>query len=441
MSISTATNSTTDPRISTTNVPPKLSCQNKVIEEIIAKQFTVAFQNVSEFEQAEVVLLGETHNEPFHRVSNGMLLDAAYRPQDIVLVENVPGYASRSKQVSAVERDITIAGWDHPRRLEAESSHTQSFSTFLKVIENLCFKPISRSDWLIKLGDLIKCYPQYRPQEEAYYRQEIEKEFGHYPKEEQTKIAELLICSISTEWLDFIYDYLDSTIPLRNECMIDQISSHSFSGRRVFVIAGNTHFTPPLKKELFVESARGLEILHSGLAGKKYVILQPKRNSKEESYIRYIIKKKWSSYSQSEKVIAVAATTGLTLLATALLPIVGGVMGARTLKRKLTPFHPTDLKCKKYDIRGLLNNYQELFSRYCYMDFDDFKLAEAICGKYNQPLATEGYFSSLMKEEIEALKTEMDAEIKKNQEAINNAKASITFLGTTILFGSKDATD
>lgn len=419
MSISGATNSTNPTSIA----PPILTSQDKVLSDIIAKHFTVVFQNVAEFEEAEVILLAESHNEPFHREWNAKLIDASIRPHDIVLVEYIPGMASFSGQVSKVKSNLTIDGWDHPCRLEDDRRRYKTFCRFLEAIEALLFKPDSHTNWLTEIGKLIKCYPQYRSWDKPFFQQEIKRDFGRYTKEEQPKIAEALICNIAIEWGDYFEAGVGATLASRNDHMVDQIAAHSFAGRRIYVIAGGRHLIDEnngLNPNWDAEASRAITALREGLNGKKYIILDPIRNPNDGSYALYKFKEKWNSYSTDERI----KTVGSAAAALPFVPIIGARMGYRALKRELTPFHPSDLKSGCYTREYVC--YLNLVERFIYKDLDALYFAEGICKKYNQPL----------RESERNIRNEIRVKIEIVNYAKKNCIASVSILGRHIILNS-----
>lgn len=348
------------------------------IAQLIDKHFDVKFQNISKIEEAQVILLGDHHGDQHYRTINSMLIKQLYQPQDIVLVEAPQEYCSFSRQITKFETGINISGWDHPNRISDTSLFTMRFQKFLALAED-----IRLDDWLNWIGEVIKLYPQNREMEEAYYLQQIQTDFGHYTKKERPVIAKAILSSIAIEWADYLFNYIGSTFVQRNLHMVDQINAHYFTDRKVFVIAGRHHLFEPEDTKLDQRRIDGIEKLHSGLAGKKFLILTAKQTpipSPPASNFD-LLKSYWQKSNWQDRTKIVAGGLGIGLISLVALPIIG----VGVLIRKFQPFIPSDLDDGDTDVRPLIAKYALLGFHY-YQNSKEMKIGDVISSKYNQEI-------------------------------------------------------
>lgn len=257
----------------------------------ILQNYDVHSRTVDRIEDAEYILLGETHTNVTHQELNSKLVQELYRPQDIILYECSSDEPVDVDQLPFLDIPYTRKGWDHP--IIRKEIH-KNFCKMRIVLMAANFLDENHAT-LEKVRSLIELYPQFQKTDD--FLEETEKDFGGLSQDELDAVARVILYSVANEWIQFDYHHIFDTFTERNISLVEQLNENYFDGRRVFAVAGSLHYIPSKTLQGRNQEclARGQEILNEDLKTKKYVILNPKSQAS-------II---WNSMSTVKKIIFV----------------------------------------------------------------------------------------------------------------------------------------
>ncbi len=199
------------------------------IDRYVRDHFHVISSNVEHINDAEVICLGETHGTFSHMYRNAQLIDAISEKQDLLLVEHDDNLSFRSDQAKYLRKQLPLKGWD---KLDADTIEELSLAMQMDPID---------------LIGLIF--------------------FGEFPIDREEQI----------NWAN---QKIIDDLPGRNSHMCKTIEENRKPGRRIYVIGGKGHFTPPQNLSEngldFTPQNEAYKQTLSYLKTKKYAVMIPK---------------------------------------------------------------------------------------------------------------------------------------------------------------------
>lgn len=90
------------------------SVSNLLVEKLIYNNYIVSLKSSKAIEDAQLICLAETHNREDIRLQNAKIINALYRPGDLVLVEELSHVSLTQpfRSTKYVTIPIDIKGWD-----------------------------------------------------------------------------------------------------------------------------------------------------------------------------------------------------------------------------------------------------------------------------------------------------------------------------------------
>ena len=225
----------------------------------INENYTVEFQseNLSSPEEAEIVLLCETHSDEIIMSRNAQLIDLFVEKSKWVLVEGVPSMVEidqrKNPQSCYVKGSVEVMGWDRgtvPSVLGCSPKLTEAFLE----------KDRRQAEFLLK-----RFGPKDSMNEEEV--ETLESEFMEF-------VFQLLDAMQEEENFDFMERTWNS-FQGRNQAMIETLEKTKHSMSQRFVIAGEFHL---VEKEGSNDPRTSITPLRDYLRDKKAVILRFKPN-------------------------------------------------------------------------------------------------------------------------------------------------------------------
>jgi hypothetical protein len=227
------------------------------IKKIIDENYRSVEKNVDHLDEAEVILLGETHTRQDHRKINAKLIDALSEPSDCLFVEDGESspHPEQSKQIQYIRKRLTTRGWDLD---ELKGLNVLIFAKMSRVF-SLLFSLVALPATLAT-GSLPSAV---------------------IPWASANGILSITFFILGMKELKEINDQIID----RNRNLCKVIEKSIGADRRLFVIAGSGHFTPMSKinasvriLNLFYEdkSLKAYQETIDYLKNKKFAILIPK---------------------------------------------------------------------------------------------------------------------------------------------------------------------
>jgi len=224
-----------------------------------SSQYSV-ITNVESVDEAQIICLGETHSSGYHRKINGAVIDSLYRPGDIVLVEgevSSEGGKKHSAQISEVKNPVEIRSWDIVKS-ESDRKFHEAMSS------EITFR------FFMNIGVILASFIGSKILKATYGTDYYLGAVG------RGVLPTVSIASLGIKMLRRTYDKL----PIRNRNMCETIEEESGLGknRRIFVIAGITHFQEchPFWKTIGFSNEGTIHETMKYLEGKKFAILIPR---------------------------------------------------------------------------------------------------------------------------------------------------------------------
>ncbi len=265
-----------------------LQIQREKINQLVKENYRVVISNVDQLDEAQIICLGESHNNEIHKEINAQIVDTLYEDESILLVEETSQENNEQskilyeneilpEQAKYVKKAIKIQGWD----IEFDENRRKELHEFVKA--STIYKKPKVSDFLT-LSKITKVDKDLENNELSNCCQ-ITKIFSFFCTWCCTAIF-IKSCTpcIKKYYKNKAYQGLQEIInevPIRNQKMCETIQHVLETHKKVFIIAGNKHFD-------FVEEGEGIKELDFGpsnkaigqtidfLATKKFVILIPK---------------------------------------------------------------------------------------------------------------------------------------------------------------------
>ena len=206
----------------------------EALSAFIRENFQMTATNISKLEDAEIICLGECHDENKHCKNIATIIDATCGANDLVLVEAddkfSPGWSRRSEQLKYVKKPLKILGWDVRKgpvcaelelaRTEFGIYHSLFTKTFRKLFSFANYRAIER---------LTRA-------EKAYEK-----------------------------------DFLERNLHMRR--VIDENHSKMEPGSKIYVIAGMGHLAFIKDDNFSRENVLAVRKIHSYVKTKKFMIL------------------------------------------------------------------------------------------------------------------------------------------------------------------------
>jgi hypothetical protein len=276
------------------------------IDEMICKNFTVLETNVAHISDAEVICLGENHTIGEHRITNTRLIDALCdEPKDLILQE----YDESSPPNSLIDYQLTglkhtklkIKGWDkrcpelEKESLEAEVNYEVSKSD-LDYIKERRKIDLPKIRALLLAGGVFFLSNLAHSAYLAFFNAVFKPAalvcdiailgMAYFAAKIMERPLKLPYDSNHFAWLKLegTYKKTDLEFPKRNQHMCQIIDQEAPFARKIFVIAGRSHFSIPERgkyktpKEWFDTYVVTYTDTMKCLRKKKYAVLKPKNS-------------------------------------------------------------------------------------------------------------------------------------------------------------------
>ena len=256
---------------------------NSGVNHFINNHYSVHRSNSA---NPRVVLLPERHTNKTHRIKNGYLINAGYRPGDVVLVEDrsdkkIKSYhGANLGQTRFVAKKIATRGWDHEEtKLESDTLNKKGTETFCAIFDVFRTSPKSKEfkekvqnfRRLCKkrgipeklLVDDLPLNLQDKPRSKNVREIRADSLFGIYT------LSRLLM----HQYLQEMKAFMAQTMVRRNQSLAQAIDSNLTDSNRVFVIGGTNHFILRNEGNVSETDKKAVEILDKYLDRKDYLIL------------------------------------------------------------------------------------------------------------------------------------------------------------------------
>jgi hypothetical protein len=262
------------------------------------KRNFVVFGNAS-VETAEIFCFPEVHDDKKYRNATANFINEHYREGDVVLIEGQrAGVPGRNQQVERVKRHVQVFGWE-PENFKSVAQtdtmrHHKEMVTKLKVPYEEIIKDINFENpdlsilesrlapFIAKTQELATYFDPKGKRKHPNTQECVEKFFLMIKnKEISFEVFRALLILVLKELEDRqeeeLYthmkkkdvEFLLHGIQERNHCLCQEIQKYRAAGKRVFVIAGASHFL----RRFFSHKKSDTEEIKSLLRQHHYVVL------------------------------------------------------------------------------------------------------------------------------------------------------------------------
>lgn len=262
----------------------------------LTANFFVAEASVSNFSQADIVLISNTHSESRQRILYNWLVNTfCIGEKSVAFFE---GNEGRIEGVKSYMPHVQLYGWDDLQQIEMEGYYSLVMDKLLTLIEkgNLPGTTVAQMrQILIEIGETlnvdidlrkIEKYLPYFDKENLDILKSIPKRLKSYQriaakmqkvsparlKKKFKALAYKMILDVTYSQTLFAFVIHSAN---RNHRMVENIHKAVNEEKKVFLIAGENHFIKEKVEKPVIANLVCVDILKQGLAKKKFVILTP----------------------------------------------------------------------------------------------------------------------------------------------------------------------
>lgn len=227
--------------------------------------------NVEDLSEARVICLGETHFDAHALVRNAFLINQWYGKGDLVLTEYPPLEQNQNglnSQSIFLNKGLRIDTWDTFAKREEIYTLNPKMEEVIQKITAL--EALIHDDlWPEQVLATLRFFPpEEKKKGKAVAWQEI-------PAIERGPLTNRLIQVVLQHFDKQVNATLFKTCITRNENLVDKVHKSLQTHKKIFVVAGRSHFFPT---EDYVQKEAS-EVVKQGLKSTSYLMLDPREDS------------------------------------------------------------------------------------------------------------------------------------------------------------------